>query len=323
MKFITKIAISLIIVASISMFFLQQAGATAGETPFGGFSVVVIHCDVSQNYWIIHTAVAGPASIIYQEGVSKLYPYSKVKEPGNWLLGNVSTKVPCVKMIGPHPVHLGDFPLITIVGTSDPSKIAQSTRTGDNSDDGSSGTSGESDTDSGYSEPTNTNGTNGTNTTRPTGPGGETPAEQGKTEQEVRDDLNAHGVEVAPDLSPTLSPVSKLPNNAIAGVEDLKEDCGPNCDVMITSGARQEGNPVAPGEHGTGKPVLDLNKDPGPGGLDEYIVNNSSSSYADSSGTHYTMPNGDEYLDENYGNTGGTGAHWHVRYNADHMGQTA
>lgn len=321
MKFIAKTTIFLTILSFSFGIFSQQARATAGETPFGGFSVVVINCDVSQNYWIIHTAVAGPANIIFQEGISKLYPYSKVKESGNWLLGNVSTPVPCVKMIGPHPVTLGTFPLITIVGTSDPSKTAQSGRsgtTGDNSNN--NGTSGGSDTSPGYREPGNTGGGD---PTRPTGPGGQTPAEQGKTEQEVRDDLKAHGVEVAPDLSPTLSPVSKLPNNAIAGVEDLKQDCGPNCDVMITSGARQPGNPVAPGEHGTGKPVLDLNKDPGQGGLDEYVVDNSSSNYTDRAGTHYIMPNGDEYLDENYGNTGGTGSHWHVRYNANHMGQTA
>ncbi len=298
-----------------SVFFLQQVEATAGQTPFGGFSILVINCDISRNHWIIQTPVAGPTNIIYQDGISQLYEYGNIKKAGNWLLGNVSVKVPCWKEIGGDPVHLGDFPVITIVGTSDPSKVARSGQTG--ADD-----SGDEDGPEPRPDDEETTSNESSDNTRPTGPGSETPAENGRSEAEVRAELEANGVEVAPGLSPTLSPVSKLPNNAIAGVEDLKEDCGPNCDVMITSGARQPGNPTAPGEHGTGKPVFDLNKDPGPGGLDEYIVNNASSNYADRAGTHYVMPNGDEYLDENYGVTGGTGAHWHVRINADHMPPT-
>ena len=299
MKFLLKIIIFSLLVIVIFGFFPRQTEATAGETPFGGFSILVIKCLFSNNYLIFHLPAAGPSPIIYQPGVSRLYEFSKIKDPGNWLLGNVSTNIPCS--------GFGSFPLITIVGTSDPAKQAHSSL----SNTTSSGTSGGSDTSSGYQENPTT-----PNPSRSTGPGGETPAENGESEAETRADLRANGVQIAPDLSPTLSPVSKLPNNAIAGAEDLAQDCGPSCNVMVTSGARQVGNPIAPGEHGTGQPVFDLNKDPG---LDNYISNNASQNWTDSSGTHYVMPNGDEYLDENYGNTGGTGAHWHVRINADHM----
>lgn len=89
-------------------------------TPFGGFSVSVIDCDVSNNFLITNLpAVAGPAMIIYQKGISKLYEYRKIEEPGNWLLGNVSFPVPCVKEIAGDPIYLGSYPLIVIVGTSD------------------------------------------------------------------------------------------------------------------------------------------------------------------------------------------------------------
>jgi len=300
----------LTLVTVVFAFFPGQTLATAGETPFGGFSILVIDCSCSNNYLIVHLPVAGPSPIIYQPGVSTLYEFKKIKDSGVWLLGNVSIPVPCIKRMGGHCIWLGDYPLITIVGTSDPNKRAQSSL----SNSTSGGTSGGSDTSSGYQENPTT-----PNPSRPTGPGGETPAENGQSEAATRADLRAHGVQVAPDLSPTLSPVSQLPNNAIAGAEDLAQDCGPSCNVMVTSAARQAGNPVGLGEHGTGQPVFDLNKDPG---LDNYISSNASSNWTDSSGTHYVMPNGDEYLDENYGNTGGTGAHWHVRINANHM-QTA
>ena len=324
MKFLMKIITLSFLIIAIFGFSPRQTEATIGQTPFGGFSILVINCNCSHNYLIYHLPAAGPSPIIYQPGVSMLYDFRKIKDAGVWLLGNVSVKVPCIKRIGDDCIHLGDFPMITIVGTSDPAHQSHSNLPSTPAADGpTSGANRQSDSRPGYQDDSNNsndNNNNNNNNQRPTGPGSETPAEGGKTEAETRADLEANGVSVAPDLSPTLSPVSKLPNNAIAGVEDLAEDCGPDCNVMITSGARQEGNPVAPGAHGTGKPVFDLNKDPG---LDNYIESNASQRYSDNTGTHYIMPNGDDYLDENYRNTGGTGSHWHVRINADHTTQQA
>lgn len=304
-KFLGQIGfIFLAIIALFLAFYWFRAEATVGERPFGGFSILVIHCDVSRNYLIAHLPAAGPSPIIFQDPGSILYPYSKIKESGNWILGNVSFSVPCVKEIAGTPVSLGSYPVITIVGTSDPSHIARSGRVTDDETE-------DRDAEPDEEEPVTDE------EPEPVLPGscGETPSENGQTENEVRDRLRSSGVAIAPGLSPTLSPVGKLPNNAIYGAEDLARSCGSGCNVMITSGARQAGNPTAPGSHGTGKPVFDLNKDPG---LDSYIVNNSSSNYTDNLGTHYIMPNGDEYLDENYGATGGTGEHWHVRINANH-----
>jgi hypothetical protein len=321
MKLLTQITVLLLIVSSFSLFPLREARATAGQTPFGGFSLVVIVCTASGgNLLIYHTATAGPADVIFNYASSQLYPYGNIRLSGNWLLGNLMGEQECAIWVGPYRVSLGTHPLISIVGTSDPSKVALSnSRSDDSTDDGTDDSNPPPPTDDGEQPPP----ADQPPPQRPVGEGGETPAENGQTEAETRADLAANGVQVDPNLSPTLSPVGQLPNNAIAGVEDLKQDCGPNCDVMITSGARQPGNPTAPGEHGTGKPVFDLNKDPGAGGLDEHIQNTSTSNYTNSSGTHYVMPNGDEYLDENYGATGGTGAHWHVRINADHMTPTA
>ncbi len=306
MRFFTRITIFPLIIALFCLFPLRGALATAGQTPFGGFSLFVIICTASGgNLLIINTAVAGPPKVIFNKLTSRLYPYSNIELPGNWLLGNVQGEQECAIQVGPYRVSLGMHPVITIVGTSDATHLAQS---GNSSSQNNNGTQG-----SEYQETS-------ANTTqppvKPSGPGSETPADGGQTEAQTRAGLEANGVHIAPGLSPTLSPVGKLPNNAIAGAEDLSQDCGPGCNVEITSGARQPGNPTPPGEHGTGKPVFDLNKDPG---VDAYVTSNSASHYTNSSGTHYVMPNGDEYLDENYGNTGGSGPHWHVRINADHM----
>ncbi|MFA6476352.1 MAG: hypothetical protein WCV68_02940 [Candidatus Paceibacterota bacterium] len=294
---------------------MKEAQATAGQTPFGGFSLFVVVCTASGgNLLVIHSAVAGPPDVIFNYASSRLYPYGNIRNSGNWLLGNLSGEQECAIWVGPYRVSLGTHPLISLVGTSDPGHVARS---------GSSGEGDEGDEPAPPDDQELPPEEEVPPPTTPAGACGETPAENGQTEDETRSDLAASGVQVDPALSKTLSPVGKLPNNAISGMKDLKQDCGPNCKVLVTSGARQPGNPTPPGAHGTGKPVFDLNKDKGAGGLDEYIKNNSSRNYYDNLGTHYVMPNGDEYLDENYGATGGTGAHWHVRINANHCPPTA
>lgn len=104
----------------ISVILFFPSTSFAQFTPFGGFSINVINCDLSGNFLITNLpSVAGPARIIYQKGISKLYEYREIEKPGNWLLGTVSFPVPCVKEIAGDPVYLGSYPLIVIVGTSD------------------------------------------------------------------------------------------------------------------------------------------------------------------------------------------------------------
>ncbi|MCX6713917.1 MAG: hypothetical protein NTV48_02325 [Candidatus Vogelbacteria bacterium] len=296
-----------ILIVIFGLFLLPKV--SYGWDPFGGMVIMIIDCDCSNNEMIIHTQVAGPNPIMYEEGKSKLYEFKKI-QVAEWLLGNVVEPVKCVKKIGGYCINLGSYPLIKIVGTSG------GTDTGEPDSGNNSGTN------TGVKPPVVANPPLGAgkpvdNTNDPTcAEGNVTPASQGKTEAQVRSELESKGVHIENGLSPTLSPVSKLPNNAIAGVEDLARDCGSNCNIVISSGARQAGNSTAPGNHGTGKPVFDLQKNPG---LNNYITSNSTNQYTTSAGTYYQMPNGDSYLDENSANTGGTGPHWHVKINDNHM----
>jgi len=122
-KVFTILTLSLVAISALWVFWPKLIIATQGETPFGGFTTYVYPCTCSGNFMIFHTQVAGPSPVMYQPGVSKVYPFSKITDTGVWLLGNLSTNVDCRS--GHHCHTIGTYPMITIVGTSDPAKTVK------------------------------------------------------------------------------------------------------------------------------------------------------------------------------------------------------
>lgn len=130
-----------------SLGFGSSAGAQSlGQIPFGGTIVTVIPCLASGNYMITQIPAAGPAVVMYQPGISRLYSYFQLT-PGSWILGNTAGMVPCLKLVPfpPFVISLGTYPLITIVGTSGTGMTSSSGTSvggGGDSDGGSSSDSG-------------------------------------------------------------------------------------------------------------------------------------------------------------------------------------
>lgn len=95
-----------------------NATGSVGTIPFGGVVAGVVPCLCSGNFVIIQKPVAGPPTLIYQPGVSRLYQYGQILVPGSHILGNATVPVPCIQLIIIFCVPIYTAPLITMVGTS-------------------------------------------------------------------------------------------------------------------------------------------------------------------------------------------------------------
>ncbi|OJI08021.1 MAG: hypothetical protein COX02_02525 [Candidatus Vogelbacteria bacterium CG22_combo_CG10-13_8_21_14_all_37_9] len=113
--FLMKFILGILIFSQVAVPLVARA---VGTIPFGGIVTGVIPCLCSGNFLIIQKPVAGPAMLMYQPGVSRLYQYGQILVPGTQILGNASVPVPCVELIVIFCVPIYTAPLITMVGTS-------------------------------------------------------------------------------------------------------------------------------------------------------------------------------------------------------------
>ena len=83
----------------------RQAQAAFGD-PFGGMSTYVFYCTCSFNIAVtindltVGSSNPSPLTLIFQPGVSILYPYGQIYRPGVWTLGLWNAGGLCTYYVG-------------------------------------------------------------------------------------------------------------------------------------------------------------------------------------------------------------------------------
>ncbi|MEK7091921.1 MAG: hypothetical protein AAB900_02950, partial [Patescibacteria group bacterium] len=113
-----KLVLVILVFTQVIVPVLANAAGSVGTIPFGGVVAGVIPCLCSGNFVIIQKPVAGPPTLIYQPGVSRLYQYGQILVPGSHILGNATVPVPCIQLVIIFCIPIYTAPLITMVGTS-------------------------------------------------------------------------------------------------------------------------------------------------------------------------------------------------------------
>ncbi len=84
----------------------RQAEAAGLGDPFGGMSTYVFYCTCSFNIAVtindltVGSSNPSPLTLIFQPGVSILYPYGQIYRPGVWTLGLWNSGGSCTYYVG-------------------------------------------------------------------------------------------------------------------------------------------------------------------------------------------------------------------------------
>lgn len=108
-----------ILLAMILLFsFLPPVFGQAAGIPFGGPITFVYFCGCTANF-LITIGPPTPGTLIYQPGISLLFPYGQILTPGKFVLGTSIQPGVCIPLeslcLAPIPATLGT---IIMVGTN-------------------------------------------------------------------------------------------------------------------------------------------------------------------------------------------------------------